>query len=673
MRQKKSSSKNLISKGLEKWLAIKPSGRRELRPETYKEVIGYLKGSLDEQDGLPDEVRVVHFCILADCYRKIGNYKESLTFLHKAIVNSECSKRCSVMVFDLMNVTLGLDESGDRLSKSILSIEQNFQKKGDPASQAIVAVTKCLTGDFSRMEKSLVNALELNPRHPYLVYLLARCKSGKREYEDALGLYEKLHSLRPELTLSFDYLWNRGRSYYFSALNRWREGDITSAETFLLRGIEFAKDRKTTLENTQGVQKHFAPFVDVTLKRELTLFHEVVSLDRVLEKLFKSATLFQVGLYAGDAVYFVEHSSVLLKVIESKERSLFQFPLVQIVGHIKAFCAAVVQEAIRGLFPENLKKRALEIDPAEFDGCRKVLMGVGFMRAKQALDGVETFASALIRLRGLGLKKAEHEEDELLRLLKPAYVLSDELSQFMAEKEFQEGKVKPLRDMIQQELERGMFSIKEGVKQELEVAKRKLASSAPAKARQEIVKETAGKIKAVPKYYPYKKDRFRADYKVRIQCQPSRDALIVINDALNGAVKLDPRQTEMCVLMADKLITDAGKKSESIGYVSIEEFKQGVGAWTSATYGTANNQVATQVMRIRDKLEKNGYERDLIESMKGAGERTIATTPEGRDVIGLRTGYRISTQPKNVKVSGVEYVRDRLTRTLNSKLGGHVP
>lgn len=117
------------------------------------------------------------------------------------------------------------------------------------------------------------------------------------------------------------------------------------------------------------------------------------------------------------------------------------------------------------------------------------------------------------------------------------------------------------------------------------------------------------------KYFPWKEDIFRTDYNVIIQIKPSGKSTLIINQELNKTIEFTEQQTKMIQLMVEKLISDSKKKTTNIGCVSLSNFNSKI--WDARLLPTQYSQIATQLMKIKNKLRQRGYNSELVETVKG--------------------------------------------------------
>lgn len=138
------------------------------------------------------------------------------------------------------------------------------------------------------------------------------------------------------------------------------------------------------------------------------------------------------------------------------------------------------------------------------------------------------------------------------------------------------------------------------------------------------------KAKSSQRYFKWKKDLFKMDYNILIQRKPDGKGLMIINNESFRAVEITEQQTDMCIIMANKLQEEAKNRVQDIGYVSMREFKENVPDWypekASASYVTQDHQVLNQISKIRARLTEKGYSSNLIETI--TGKARLSTDPD---------------------------------------------
>lgn len=438
--------------------------------------INLLKKDLERvKDSGQPMLKSALLSILSGYYWENSSYKESFLSLYRALLEAPDFAVPHLFLYFILApkyIYPPIEVKKDKLQH----IEKELSRKNNFASHVIVSVIRYLRKDFNSMEKHLSRALDINPKNQYLLYYCARLFSSKGEYRKALNIYKKIYISECEFDfIIFDYFYDNTICSYALALDFWRKGDVDNASEIITDGIEYAHNVKVQLEsNKEKVDKVYIKAVDIIEKRFL-LFSEILMLDSQFKKIFESNTYRSLFRSLSEIIEFVRSSSIFSEVLRRKKpkREILNNPLgiIVVYGYIKAFCAACLLVSLKSVFPERVRKAQFDIDFTSFGLYKNFLLDSGFIKGKQGLDAVETFVSAMQHAKR---KELWVREKELIKLLKPAYVLNGELSRYMAEKESQENKFRFLKEFIRQEEKRSAGTIIENIKAIIAPLKRKV-------------------------------------------------------------------------------------------------------------------------------------------------------------------------------------------------------
>lgn len=450
-KKSRKSKFSIINKALEYFFKEKFDRAAECFEEGFKEIEN--RGSV--------ELRCALLCLLSDCYSQIGNYRKSLGFLHNALLEGPDLEGVNSFVSMLL-------DRAEKIQRNVASdVIRMLGKENNFASNMIISILNFAKNDFVGMEVYLKKAMEINPDNPYLFYYLAKCYSSKREYRNALALYDKFSDLKPKE--KFECYFEKSECYYALILDCWRKGDIDNAKKLLEDIIGLSHTLKVRFKSGGFIDKQAIPLINV-LEREYVLFNEIIPLDSRFQKIFECKTLATLASSLLEAFNFMNSLSIFPEILAKKTKSIFEPPIAYIIGVIKGLCIISLFKSLASLFPEKFDKKFLEIDFSKFSEGRKMLLNLRFMKGKQAIDAVENFIFILQHTKP---DEISVKENELINLLKPAYVLSGELSRHMAEKEFKEGSFQSFRELIQQETKKSRDVILTSMKTMIGPLKRK--------------------------------------------------------------------------------------------------------------------------------------------------------------------------------------------------------
>lgn len=459
----------------------------------YDKAIKYLTKGINGINNSRLRFRSFLLCVLSECYKMKCNFNESFWSLYKALKETPTFIEVHLCLIDSLK-TKALTPKALFGNRDFVNLEKKLNTENDFASNIIVSVIRALKNDFDGMDEHLRRASEIDPENPYLLYYFGIYHSLNKEYSEALNLYEKFDISSTELDpLLFDYYYFKGPCCYSLALDSWKKGAVEKAQKILSDSIELADNIKVRLDNSKiDKLKRLIPTLGF-LKMKTTLFNEIIFLDSKFQKIFKTETFNDLFSCLLETSYFIEHLPIFLETMKAEGRDALKFSEVFIAGSIQVFCTHYLLGSLKTIFPEEIEERpSSRLNLTEFRYCRDILLELGFIKGKQAIDAIENFISML-----LSTKKEEirSKEKELITLLKPAYVLDGELSQFMAEKQLREGQFQSLRDFIQENTRKSTEIVIATLKTIIEPLERELVKRPEPKEERLEINFEKGKIK----------------------------------------------------------------------------------------------------------------------------------------------------------------------------------
>lgn len=397
-----------------------------------------------------------------------GDFDQSFLFLYVALLEDARREEVHYIISALIDI-----DPTQINPDLLLPIRKRLEKDKNFAAHLVISIIACLRNDLEGMRQGLKRAISLRPNNFYVVYYFAKCYLIRREYENAIELYETLLSLPNQHFLFSKICLERGICYYYLAIDSWRQGDLDRAQRYLLANISRSRVLRSDTENGNKKDLEFKSYFLQNLSEielESALLREVIFLDVEFEKIFKARTLLDLRIAIIDATFVVGTFSLLPDFLAGKLKMPFGDPNVFFVGFAKRFCFGVLIESMDILFSQKGKESSPSLDLTIFENCKKMLLGLGFQRSKEAFDAIENFALAI---RKTDKAKLLSREKELIRMLKPGYILAGELSQFIAEKEYQE---RSIQEIIRKEFKSGTETMAQKLKSEIRSMHKKSGS-----------------------------------------------------------------------------------------------------------------------------------------------------------------------------------------------------